>query len=221
MAHVRSDFPDKFGIPRQAGLVPELRARVEFEGAFRTPDVVRGIEGFSHLWLIWGFSAAVREGWSPVVRPPRLGGDTRVGVFASRAPYRPNPLGLSCVRLLEVTSDAAGSPVLVVGGPDLMDGTPVYDIKPYVTADLHPDATLGFTTVNADYALEVTDPDGLLPRVPEEKRGALVGVLAQDPRPAHVRDPRRVHGVSFGGWNVRFMVTAGVLRVVEVEHTGP
>lgn len=216
VAHAHTDFPTKFGIPRQAGLVPQLRARIRFVGAFRTPDAVRGIEGFSHLWLVWGFSAAERDGWSPVVRPPRLGGDTRVGVFASRAPFRPNGLGLSAVRLLGVEADASGAPELVVGGADLMDGTPIYDIKPYVAADCHPDATLGFTATNTEYALAVDLPEDLAALVPAEKREALVGVLAQDPRPAHQRDPERVHGVGFAGLDVRFRVFDGVLHVVEV-----
>ena len=217
VAHARSDFPAKFGIPRQAGLVPELRARIVFVPEFRTPDAVRGIDGFSHLWLVWGFSAVDRDGWSPVVRPPRLGGDTRVGVFASRSPFRPNGLGLSSVRLLAVESDAAGAPELVVGGADLMDGTPIYDIKPYVAADQHPDATLGFTATNTDYGLAVDLPDELGVLVPADKRDALVGVLAQDPRPAYQRDPERIHGVSFAGLNVRFRVAEGVLHVVEVR----
>ena len=217
VAHARTDFPAKFGIPRQAGLVPELRARIVFVPEFRTPDAVRGIDGFSHLWLVWGFSAVDRDGWSPVVRPPRLGGDSRVGVFASRSPFRPNGLGLSSVRLLAVEPDAAGGPELVVGGADLMDGTPIYDIKPYVAADCHPDAALGFTARNTRYELRVDLPAELAGRVPADKREALVGVLAQDPRPAYLRDPARVHGVTFAGINVRFRVADGVLRVVEVS----
>ncbi|MDO5534785.1 MAG: tRNA (N6-threonylcarbamoyladenosine(37)-N6)-methyltransferase TrmO [Propionibacteriaceae bacterium] len=216
VAVARTEFPTKFGIPRQAGLVPELRARIELLPPFATPDAVRGIDGFSHLWLIWGFSAALREEWSPLVRPPRLGGDTKVGVFASRSPFRPNGLGLSSVRLLEVVPDAPGGPVLVVGGADLMDGTPIYDIKPYVAADAHPDATLGFTAQNTGYAVEVDLPDELAELVPAEHRAALVGVLAQDPRPAWQRDPDRVHGVGFAGLDVRFRVADGVLHVVEV-----
>lgn len=216
VAFARTDFPAKFGIPRQAGLVPQLRARIVFVPEFRTPDAVRGLEGFSHVWLVWGFSAVERDGWSPVVRPPRLGGDTRVGVFASRSPFRPNGLGLSSVRLLAVESDAAGAPELVVGGADLMDGTPIYDIKPYVAADCHPDARLGFTATNPDHRLEVDLPDHLAALVPADKREALLGVLAQDPRPAYQRDPERVHGVTFAGLNVRFRIVDGVVRVVEV-----
>ena len=220
VAHARTDFPAKFGIPRQAGLVPELVARIVFVPEFRTPDAVRGIDGFSHLWLVWGFSGVERDGWSPVVRPPRLGGDVRVGVFASRSPFRPNGLGLSSVRLLAVESDAAGAPELLVGGADLMDGTPIYDIKPYVAADVHADATLGVTATNADYGVEVDLPDTLAVLVPADKLAALVGVLAQDPRPAVGRDPERVHGVEFARLNVRFRVARGVLHVVEVHPLG-
>lgn len=217
IARIRSDFPAKFGIPRQSGLVPELTARVVLEPEFRNPDALRGLEGFSHLWLIWEFSESVREGWSPTVRPPRLGGEVRMGVFATRSPFRPNPLGLSSVRLLGIEQDASLGPVLLVGGADLMDGTPIYDIKPYVAGDCHPDATTGFTATNADYELTVDFPAELLDSVPETKRDALLGVLAQDPRPAYQHDAGRAYGVSFGELNIRFVVSGRTLRVTAVE----
>ena len=182
IAHIRSDFSEKFGIPRQSGLVEELTADVVFTPEFRDPAALRGIGGFSHLWLIWEFSKARREGWSPTVRPPRLGGNQRMGVFATRSPFRPNPIGLSCVRLLEVRQDRALGPVLTVAGADLLDGTPIYDIKPYLPyADCKPDAAGGFAAVPKSASLEVDCPPELLDRVPEDKRAALLAVLAQDP----------------------------------------
>ena len=217
IARIHSDFPSKFGIPRQSGLVEALRARVVFEPEFRSEDALRGIEGFSHLWLIWQFSAAVRKTWSPTVRPPRLGGNTRMGVFATRSPFRPNALGLSCVGLEKVEHTAEG-PVLVVTGADLMDGTPIYDIKPYVPyADCHTEATGGFTSDADEYLLEVDFPAPLLARVPAEKQQALVEVLRHDPRPSYQNDPARLYGFSFGGVEVRFTVAEKTLTVREVE----
>ncbi len=221
IAHIRSDFPAKFGIPRQAGLVAELKAQVVFEPEFRNPEALRGIDGFSHLWLIWEFSQNRREGWSPTVRPPRLGGNVRIGVFATRSPFRPNPIGLSCVQLDRVEWDGPQGPVLRVLGADLMDGTPIYDIKPYVPyADCRPEATQGFAPPDTNRRLEVEIPEELLNRVPETHRAALQGVLAQDPRPAYQRDPERIYGFGFAGLEVRFSVQDGVLRVEEVrpEH---
>lgn len=221
IAHIRSDFPAKFGIPRQAGLVAELKAQVVFEPEFRNPEALRGIDGFSHLWLIWEFSQNRREGWSPTVRPPRLGGNVRMGVFATRSPFRPNPIGLSCVQLDRVEWDGPQGPVLRVLGADLMDGTPIYDIKPYVPyADCWPEATQGFAPPDTNRRLEVEIPEELLNRVPETHRAALQGVLAQDPRPAYQRDPERIYGFGFAGLEVRFSVQDGVLRVEEVrpEH---
>ena len=215
IARIRSDFQTKFGVPRQSGLVETLRAEIIFEPEFRNPDALRGIEGFSHLWLIWQFSAAVREDWSPTVRPPRLGGNARMGVFATRSPFRPNPIGLSCVRLEGVEQHAEG-PVLVVSGADLMDGTPIYDIKPYLPyADCKADAAGGFAPQCAA-ELAVEFPPELLARVPEDKRTALTGVLAQDPRPHYQSDPARIYGMSFAGMEVRFRVADGVLTVVEL-----
>lgn len=221
IAHIRSDFPAKFGIPRQAGLVAELEAQVVFEPEFRNPEALRGIDGFSHLWLIWEFSQNRREGWSPTVRPPRLGGNVRMGVFATRSPFRPNPIGLSCVQLDRVEWDGPQGPVLRVLGADLMDGTPIYDIKPYVPyADCWPEATQGFAPPDTNRRLEVEIPEELLNRVPKTHRAALQGVLAQDPRPAYQRDPERIYGFGFAGLEVRFSVQDGVLRVEEVrpEH---
>lgn len=217
IARIRSDFQTKFGIPRQSGLVDALCAAVVFEPEFRNPDALRGIEGFSHLWLIWQFSAAVRETWSPTVRPPRLGGNERMGVFATRSPFRPNALGLSCVRLERVEHTAEG-PVLLVAGADLMDGTPIYDIKPYLPyADCRPDASGGFAPQRGE-TLAVDFPAALLSRVPEDKRGALTGVLAQDPRPHYQDDPARLYGMRFAGLEVRFHVADGAVHVVELTE---
>ena len=219
IAHIRSDFPTKFGIPRQAGLAEHLTATVVFEPEFRDPEALRGIEGFSHLWLIWEFSAARREEWSPTVRPPRLGGNTRLGVFATRSPFRPNPIGLSCVGLAGVEKTAEFGTVLRVMGADLMDGTPIYDVKPYIPyADCHPEATEGFTAPGQDYLLTVDIPAPLLGRVPPDRRAALREVLAQDPRPAYQRDSQRVYGFGFAGLEVRFAVRDGVLTVTDIQR---
>ena len=221
VAHIRSEFPAKFGIPRQAGLVEELRATVVFDPAYRDPEALRGLESFSHIWLIWEFSEAVRDTWSPTVRPPRLGGNTRMGVFATRSPFRPNPVGLSCVKLLEIRDTAEEGTVLVVSGADLMDGTPIYDIKPYVPyTDCHPEATGGFTDHMSSYLLQVEDPEGRLESVPEDLRKALIGVLSHDPRPSYQNDPERVYGMSFAGFNVRFRVHEERLTITDVGPIG-
>lgn len=220
IAHIRSAFPQKFGVPRQAGLVPQLRAQVVFTPDFRNPDAVRGLSEFSHLWLIWHFHQAEREGFAPTVRPPRLGGETRLGVFATRSPFRPNPIGLSSVALLGVQQDAHLGPVLEVAGADLVDGTPIWDIKPYIAADQHPDARLGFSTSNDDYRLAVIFPSELMARIDPQHHDALLGVLAQDPRPAYQRDPHRDYGLGFAGWNVRFRVVGRELIVHAVEPIG-
>ncbi len=223
IAHIRSDFPAKFGVPRQAGLVEGLRAAVVFEPPYRVPEALRGIEGFSHLWLIWEFSQNRKGGWSPTVRPPRLGGNRRLGVFATRSPFRPNPIGLSCVKLEGVERDAPDGPVLVVSGADLVDGTPIFDVKPYLPyADCHPEAVGGFAGEAPGGALEVDIPPELLSRVPGDRREALLGVLAQDPRPPYQDDPARVYGFGFAGLEVRFRVRDGVLTVVDVTpKSGP
>ncbi len=218
VARIRSDFPEKFGIPRQSGIVESLEAKIVFEPEFRVMDAVRGLEDFSHIWLIWEFSEAVRGTWSPTVRPPRLGGNVRMGVFATRSPFRPNPIGLSCVRLLKVEQDETLGPVLTVAGADLMDGTPIYDIKPYIPyADCHPDAKGGFTTKVDMKPLTIDFPAELLEKVPQEKREALIGVLEQDPRPRYQNDPERVYGLSFAGMEIKFTVSDRTLSVVEIK----
>lgn len=218
IARMHSDFPSKFGIPRQSGLVEELRSTIVFEPEYRNADALRGITEFSHLWLIWQFSGALRQGWSPTVRPPRLGGNTRMGVFATRSPFRPNHLGLSSVKLLGVEQTEAYGTVLHVGGGDLMDGTPIFDIKPYIPyGDCHPDATGGFTDRADDFLLDVKFPEELLNRLPESKRAAAAAVLSHDPRPSYQKDPQRIYGLSFAGWNIRFQVTEKTLVVLDVE----
>ena len=219
IARIHSDFPEKFGIPRQSGLVPQTRSRIVFEGEYRNPDALRGIEGFSHLWLIWSFSEAERDSWSPTVRPPRLGGNTRMGVFATRSPFRPNAIGLSCVTLEAVELHTKDGPVLTVGGADLMDGTPIYDIKPYhPLTDCHPEARGGFAGAHAGDHLDVVFPPELEALIAPDKREALRGVLAGDPRPGYQNDPARLYGVAFAGKNVRFTVENGVLTVRGVEE---
>ena len=218
IANIHSDFPTKFGIPRQSGLVEDLTAKIVFTPDYRAPEAVRGLEDFSHIWLIWQFSKAVREHWSPTVRPPRLGGNTRMGVFATRSPFRPNAIGLSCVRLLKVEPNTPEGPVLTVAGADLMDGTPILDIKPYIPyADCQMEATGGFTDTAGEFLLKVEFPPELLSMVPEDRREALIGVLRHDPRPSYQRKPERVYGMEFAGWNIRFRVAEDVLTVVEVE----
>lgn len=218
IAHMRSDFPTKFGIPRQSGLVEELRSMIVFEPEYRSEDALRGIEDFSHLWLIWQFSQAVREGWSPTVRPPRLGGNTRMGVFATRSPFRPNNLGLSCVRLLEVKHTQQYGTVLIVGGADLLDGTPIFDIKPYIPySDSRPEAAGGFTDRVDDFLLDVKFPKELLEKLPADKQAAAVGVLSHDPRPSYQRKPGRVYGLNFAGFDIRFTVEDAVLTVQSVQ----
>lgn len=215
IAHIRSDFSEKFGIPRQSGLVEELSATVVFEPEYRDISALQGLDGFSHLWLIWEFSKV--RGWSPTVRPPRLGGNRRMGVFATRSPFRPNPLGLSCVRLREIRRDRALGPVLIVAGADLLDGTPIYDVKPYLPyADCRPDAVGGFAARPKEADLTVECPPALLDRVPADKRSALLAALAQDPRPQYQDDPERVYGMAFAGLEVKFQVAGDRLAVTEI-----
>lgn len=217
IARIRTDFPTKFGIPRQSGLA-DVPARIVFEPEYRNADALRGIEEYSHLWLIWQFSEAIRQDWSPTVRPPRLGGNRRMGVFATRSPFRPNHLGLSSVRLERVEQSEALGPVLHVCGADLMDGTPIYDIKPYLPyADAHPEARGGFAPA-AKETIRVECAPELLESVPERQRAALLGVLAQDPRPQYQDDPARVYGMNFGGWDVKFRVRSGTLEVVSLAE---
>ena len=217
IAHIRSEFSGKFGVPRQAGLVEGLRATVVFELPYRSPDALRGIDGFSHLWLIWEFSENKGAGWSPTVRPPRLGGNARLGVFATRSPFRPNPIGLSCVKLEKVEWNTPDGPALIVSGADLVDGTPILDIKPYVPyADCRPEAAGGFAGTAPEDRVTVDFPAQLLEQVPLDSREALIGVLAQDPRPSYQNDPDRVYGFGFAGLEVRFRVGDGVLTVTDI-----
>ena len=217
IARIKSDFSTKFGIPRQSGLVKELQATIIMEPEFRNPDMLRGLDGFSHLWLIWQFSANADKTWSPTVRPPRLGGNTRLGVFATRSTFRPNFIGLSSVKLegLEQTKDFGT--VIHVSGADLMDGTPIFDIKPYIPyGDCHPDATGGFTDTADSYLLEVDFPKELLCKLPEDKQLAAIGVLSHDPRPSYQKDSERIYGISFAGFDIRFQVKEDRLTVIEV-----
>ena len=218
IARMHSDFATKFGIPRQSGLVEELKSTIVFEPEFRNPDALRGIEDFSHLWIIWQFSEAVRTEWSPTVRPPRLGGNTRMGVFATRSPFRPNNMGLSSVKLLGVEHTQEFGTVLHVGGADLMDGTPIFDVKPYISySDCHADATGGFTDTAGEFLLEVDFPAELLEKLPENKRCAAIGVLSHDPRPSYQRKPERIYGLTFAGYDIRFRVQEDTLTVLEVN----
>lgn len=217
IARIQTDFPDKFGIPRQSGLVQELQGKIVFEPEFRSPEAVRGLEAFSHIWLLWQFSKSNKAQWSPTVRPPRLGGDKRVGVFATRSPFRPNDIGLSSVRLERIELDEHDGPVLYVSGADLADGTPIYDIKPYLPyVDCHPDATEGFTSQTKLHQLQVEFPAELLARYPQEKQAAILHVLEQDPRPAYIDDPERIYGLSFAGYDVKFKVSGSILTVCDV-----
>lgn len=218
IARLRSDFHTKFGIPRQSGMIAALEATIVFEHEYRNPEALRGLEGYSHIWLIWEFSESVREDWSPTVRPPRLGGNKRMGVFATRSPFRPNPVGLSSVRLEKIDMNTPDGPVLHILGADLMDGTPIYDIKPFVPyTDNHPDATGGFTDSKNMWLLNVHFPDELLQQIPQEKREALQLVLSHDPRPSYQHDPERVYGLLFAGFDVRFTVKGDDLFVKEVK----
>lgn len=218
IARIHNDFSGKFGLPRQAGLAPQLGGRIVFEPPFRQQEALRGIEGFSHLWLIWGFSGHEGGRWAATVRPPRLGGNERVGVFASRSPFRPNGLGLSCVRLESVELSVDQGPVLHVLGADLMDGSPIYDIKPYLPyADCLPEARGGFAGERAWRPLSVVFPEPLLALIPPDKRPALLEALAQDPRPAYIRDEGRVYGFCYAGFNLRFQVAGERLTVVDVR----
>lgn len=217
VAKIHTDFPEKFGIPRQSGLVPSLRGEIHFEGEFRNPDAIRGIEEYSHLWLLWGFSESRKESVSLTVAPPRLGGKERKGIFATRSPFRPNSIGLSSVRLEEVRYENSGAPVLVVSGADLLDGTPIYDIKPYLPyTDAHPDARGSFGEAHRADGIRVIFPEELKEKLPEELRQTVCEVLSQDPRAAYNKKPDYIYGMSFGGYDIRFVVADGVLSVKDV-----
>ena len=218
IGHIRTDFASKFGVPRQSGIVEALEARIEFEKEFAQPEAFRGLEGFSHLWIIWQFSEAVRGTWSATVRPPRLGGNTRVGVFATRSPFRPNAIGLSSVKIKKIELETPKGPVIYVSGADLMDGTPILDIKPYLAyADSHPEAVDGFAGQVVYRKVAVDFPEELLEKVPEEKRQGLLGVLAENPAPHYQNDPERVYGFGFAGREIKFRIRDNVLTVIAVE----
>lgn len=218
IAHIRSDFPTKFGIPRQSGIVTNLRSMIVFEPDYNDPEALRGIEGFTHLWLIWQFSKAIRSDWSPTVRPPRLGGNARIGVFATRSPYRPNSLGLSSVKLEAVELHKEFGTVLIISGADLMDNTPIFDIKPYIPyTDSHPDAVGGFASSPVEKKLEVIVSDDMMQLIPENKRNGLVSVLALDPRPQYHNDPERIYGFEFSEFEIKFRVQANVLTVTDIQ----
>ncbi len=220
IAHIRTDFPDKFGIPRQSGLVKDLKGNIIFEPKYRNPDAIRGLEGFSHLWIIWGFSLLDNdcEKWSPTVRPPRLGGNKRVGVFASRSPFRPNPIGLSCVKIEKIEKTDDYGTVICVSGVDMADNTPVYDIKPYLNyVDSIPDAADGFASETIDYMLDIDFPPQHKNKVPKEHLATLINVLKGDPRPSYIDDDERVYGMCFANLEVKFKVCGRVLTVCDVE----
>ena len=222
IARIHTDFPSKFGIPRQSGLVPGLLGEIVFEPEYRQAEALRGLEDYSHLWLLWEFSQARREEWSPTVRPPRLGGNRRMGVFATRSPFRPNPIGLSCVSLRGIRWQDVRGPVLLVAGADLMDGTPIYDIKPYLPyTDSHPEARGGFAEEVFSRGLRVECPKEALIGLPEEGRRTVLALLAQDPRPSYQHDPDRVYGMEYAGWNVRFTVAGDLLTVLGAEPIPP
>jgi tRNA-Thr(GGU) m(6)t(6)A37 methyltransferase TsaA len=217
IAWIETDFREKFGIPRQAGLVRDLRGRIVFEPEYRDPNAFKGLDEYSHIWLLWEFSEAIRDTWSPTVLPPRLGGKTHMGVFATRSPFRPNPIGLSCVKLEKVDMDPKDGPVLYVSGADLMNGTPIYDIKPYLAyTDSHPEAVCGFADRVKAYELKVEFPEEFLLQIPEEHRPAAIALLAQDPRPSYQNDPDRRYGMAYAGYDIRFHVRDDVLTVCEV-----
>jgi tRNA-Thr(GGU) m(6)t(6)A37 methyltransferase TsaA len=218
IAHIRSDFSSKFGIPRQSSLIDELEAEIIFEKEYSVPEAFRGIEGYSHLWILWQFSECADREWSPTVRPPRLGGNKRMGVFASRSPFRPNSIGLSCVKLISVEETEENGVVLKVSGADLLDGTPIIDIKPYLPyVDSHPEATGGFALQEKEGSLEVVFPEEFLGIIPENKQDALRAVLKQDPRPQYQNDPERIYGLEFAGYDVRFKISGNLLTVVEIK----
>lgn len=217
IGRIRSDFPAKFGIPRQSGVVDSLSAKIIFEPEYRNTDALRGLDGYSHLWLLWHFSQVRHSKWQPTVRPPKLGGNTRMGVFATRSPYRPNPIGLSCVRLDKIEPNTPNGPILYISGADLLDGTPILDIKPYIPyTDAHPDALSGFAQDGKEKLLGVNIPDALLNKIPAEKQSALIGILEQDPRPGYQNDSKRIYKLNFAGFDIHFTVSDNIVNVCDV-----
>lgn len=218
IAHIHTGFPEKFGIPRQSGLVEGLMGQIIFSPQYRNADALRGLNDFSHLWLVWGFSKAKKENWSATVRPPRLGGKVRMGIFATRSPFRPNPIGLSCVKLETIETDKKLGPVITVSGIDMLDGTPIYDIKPYLPhIDSHPEAVGGFALATNDYQLDVDFPETLLAQIDNKDRAPLLALLAQDPRDRFIHDADRIWGITYCNYNIRFQVQENVLTVLEVK----
>ncbi len=218
IAHIKSDFSSKFGIPRQSGLVDELEAKIIFEPEYRIPEAFRGLEGYSHIWILWQFSECAGKEWNPTVRPPRLGGNKRMGVFASRSPFRPNSIGLSCVKLISIDETEENGIVLTVSGADLLDGTPIIDIKPYLPyVDAHPEASGGFALQKKEGSLEIDFPPELFAIIPKGKQEALTAVLKQDPRPQYQSDPERIYGLEFAGYDVRFKISGNLLTIVEIQ----
>lgn len=217
IAHIYNDYCEKFGIPRQSGMVDGVVSKIIFEPQYRNIDAFRGLEGFSHLWLLWQFSKAVNDSFSPTVRPPRLGGNTRMGVFATRSPYRPNSIGLSSVKLIEVKNDENDGLVIYVSGADILNGTPIFDIKPYLAyTDSHPDATGGFVTQKTQELLQVKCSKELLLKLPKEKHATLIEVLAQDPRPAYHSDPNKIYGMKFAEAEIKFTVSKNRLEILDI-----
>ena len=218
IAHIENDFTEKFGIPRQSGLAEDVVSRIIFEPEYRVREAFRGLEGYSHLWLLWHFSEAVREKWSPTVRPPRLGGNTRMGVFATRSPFRPNSIGMSSVRLVKIDFDSPDAPVLYVSGADILNGTPIIDINPYLAyTDSHPDASDGFALSSKEAVLNVNFPEYLIKLIPEEKHSAVISVLSQDPRPQYCSDPERIFTMRFGNFDISFTVNGYELNVTKIN----
>ena len=218
IAHMQSDFSTKFGIPRQSGIVDALRSTIIFEPEFRNPEALRGLEGYSYIWLIWGFSESPKDTWSPTVRPPRLGGNIRMGVFATRSPFRPNSLGLSSVKILEIENTAEYGHVIHVAGADLMNGSPIFDVKPYVPdADSHPDALAGFASPGNKPKLQVDIPREWAECIPEDKLDAIIGILSQDPRPSYQQDPGKIYGMEFSQMEIKFCVEGKTVVITEVS----
>jgi tRNA-Thr(GGU) m(6)t(6)A37 methyltransferase TsaA len=218
IAHIHCDFKEKFGIPRQSGLIDSVRARIVFLPEYRNPDALRGLEGYSHLWLLWQFSEAVRSEWSPTVRPPRLGGNKRMGVFASRSPFRPNPIGLSSVKIVSIDLNTSKGPIIEVAGADLLDGTPIYDIKPYLAyTDSHPDAASGFALTSDAPKLDVEISEEILEKIPADLHQSVIDILAEDPRPGYQDDPSRIYTMQYATLEICFKVEGSTLTVTEIK----